>query len=120
MTGDMNHPTATPGPAPGTPATGGDDGFAKPFNPIGAFLLGWIGVLLMGQQAKALWSLVPVTLGMCCCCVPGMVIALLYGVDAYKCAEAMQNGEQVGIHEYKFELAYKVAKTLHKEAVFNG
>jgi len=49
-----------------------------------------------------------------------MVIALLYGVDAYKCAEAMQNGEQVGIHEYKFELAYKVAKTLHKEAVFNG
>jgi len=120
VTGETQPPAATPPDPEPTTADSGGGGLATPFHPIAAFLLGWIAQILMGQQAKALWSLVPIMVGMCCCCLPGLIFSVLFQIDAYKCAEAIQNGEQVGIHEYKFELAFKVGKLLHKEAVFLG
>jgi len=47
------------------------------------------------------------------------IIGILASWDAYKVCEALQNGEAVDEHEYRFDIWYKIAKLLHKEATIN-
>lgn len=97
----------------------------KGISPIVAVIANWfvfgvLGYFLLGQTKKALYVLIAGIVGSILCLVPGIIIAVLGLIDVYKIAEAVEKGEEVDENEYKMELLYKVAKIIHKEAVFKG
>jgi hypothetical protein len=48
--------------------------------------------------------------------LPGIVIGILSIVEAYKTAERLQKGEEIGINEYTLPLLFKIIKIVDKEA----
>lgn len=94
-------------------------------NPIVALLLNvfvllGLGDIMIGQTNKGLIKLLCAVVGMCACCVPGVLIAILSHIDVYLCATALQRGESLGENEYKQELLYKIVKMIDKSAVYRG
>ncbi len=90
-------------------------------NPIAALLLTWfvlgLGHLLInGQQRKWIFTLIAGIVGSCLCVLPGIVIGILSIVEAYKTAERLQKGEEIGINEYTLPLLFKIIKIVDKEA----
>lgn len=84
------------------------------------FVFGFLGYFLLGQTKKALYICIAIFVGIILCFVPGIIISVLGLIDVYKVAEAVEKGQEVDENEYKMELLYKVAKMIHKEAVFKG
>ncbi|HVS71384.1 MAG TPA: hypothetical protein VHQ47_09035 [Phycisphaerae bacterium] len=92
-------------------------------NPILALLLTWFlfgsgHFIVNGQQKKWIMTLVGGILGSILCCLPGMLIGILSIVDAYKTAQKLQSGREIGEHEYSIELLYKIMKYIYKDATF--
>jgi len=105
--------------------------WAKPQHPVLVLVLGWFGLsfvsyLLMGQVTKCIWSCVLAMIFLplwCCCClgaIPSTLFWLLFWIDSYLVAAALSRGEQVGMEEYRLELAYKLLKLVHKDAAFSA
>lgn len=91
----------------------------KGLHPIVGFLLGPITYFIIGQGKKGMMGLVLVLI--LSVCTGGFLglLGLLPAFDAYKVCEALQNGEAVDEHEYRFDIWYKIAKLLHKEATIH-
>ena len=71
-----------------------------------------------GQKTKCIKIIIAWLIGYVLCCLPGMVIAILSIVDAYKTAQKLKAGKEVDENEYSVELLYKIVKYVHKEAIF--
>ena len=97
----------------------------KNVNPILAllanlFCFSCLGLILLGQSSKALWSFLLTLIGSFLCGLPGLFMAVVSAIDAMQVAQAVQKGEQVDENEYKFKLAYSIAKILNKNAIYKG
>lgn len=94
----------------------------KGIDPVLAAVANWfvfsiLGYILIGQTDKGVKVLLSVIIGLVCCWLPGVIIAILAIIDVYQCALAVKNEEEVDEHEYKNELLYKIVKMLDKEAI---
>lgn len=94
----------------------------KGIDPILAAVANWfvfsiLGYILIGQTDKGVKVLIAVIVGLVCCWLPGVVLAILATIDVYQCALAVKNEEEVDEHEYKNELLFKVVKMFDKEAI---
>jgi hypothetical protein len=92
-------------------------------NPIVAALLTWfvLGLghfITNGQKTKWIKILIATLIGYVLCCLPGIVIAILSIIDAYKTAQKLQAGKEIDENEYSNELLYKIVSKLHKEAIY--
>jgi len=91
-------------------------------NPLVAALLSLIfslgHLITNGQKTKWIKILIAYLIGYVLCCLPGMLIAILSIVDAYKTAEKLKAGKEIDENEYSVELLYKIVSKLHKEAIF--
>lgn len=91
-------------------------------NPMVAALLSVIFMLghlvTNGQKTKWIKILIAYVIGVVLCCLPGMVIAILSIIDAYKTAEKLKAGKEIDENEYSVELLWKIMKIIHKEAIF--
>lgn len=88
----------------------------KGFAPIVGFLLNALGLFLIGQKKKAIILFIFSFVGSWCFGI-GALFLLIGAVDAMKVNEALQAGETVDENEYRFELWYKIAKIVDKDAV---
>lgn len=79
-----------------------------------------IGDIMIGQTSKGVMKLICSLVGLCLCCFPGVLVAVLSHVDLFLCASALQRGETLGENEYKQELLYKIVKVIDKTAVYRG
>ncbi len=79
-----------------------------------------IGYVLIGQTGKVVPMLIAWVVGVLLCGLPSFIVAFLAILDGFQVATAVANGESVDENEYKVELLYKIAKVVHKDAVFNG
>ncbi len=64
---------------------------------LNLFLLGGVGYLLMGQQKKAIITMVVVFFTSMCGI--GFLIACATAYDAYLLGQKLQNGEAIGVNE---------------------
>lgn len=85
------------------------------------FLPFYIGHIMNGQPAKCILSNVfTILIGVfCCCCGIGLIflpIGFISALEAYKTAERLKNGEEIGKNEYSIPLFYKICKVFHKKA----
>lgn len=87
---------------------------------LNIFVLAGLGDIVLGQTKKGLTVLGFCIVGMCLCCVPGILVAILSHIDVYLCAAALQRGEPLDENEYKQELLYKLVSMVDKSAVFRG
>jgi len=95
--------------------------------------LGCIGYFLIGQTKKAVIFLLAV-LALCVINFIGystiilpiiigpisLVLVIFTAIDIHALATAVAKGEAVDEHEYRFEILYKLVKSVHPEAVFNA
>lgn len=84
------------------------------------FVLVGSGNMIIGQTKKGLTLLAFSIVGMCMCCVPGVLMVVFSHVDVYMCAAALQKGETLGENEYRLELLYKIVSVIDKTAVYHG
>lgn len=84
------------------------------------FLPFYIGHLMNGQPTKCVLSILLSYLVFCCCICccgfPGIPIWLLSVFEAYKTAERLKNGEEIGKSEYSVPLFYKICKIFDGKA----
>jgi hypothetical protein len=85
------------------------------------FLPFYIGHVMNGQPAKCILSNVFTILMVvcCCCCGIGLIflpLRFISALEAYKTAERLKNGEEIGKNEYSIPLFYKICKVFHKKA----
>jgi hypothetical protein len=81
-----------------------------------AFVLGLGHLIINGQQRKWIFTLLAGFLGTLCCCIPGMIIGILSIIEAYKTAERLQKGEEIGENEYTLPLLFKIVSKIDKQA----
>ena len=86
-------------------------------NPIVAALLCFIlnlgHFVINGQKTKWLYTLIFFIIPCC-----NIMWAVISAIDAYKTAEKLKAGKEIDENEYSFELFYKIAKIIHKDAVY--
>jgi hypothetical protein len=92
-------------------------------NPIVALLLTWfvlgLGHLIVnGQQRKWLFTLIAAFIGSILCVLPGIIMGLLSVIEAYKTAQRLQAGEEIGDNEYSFKPLFSIIKIIDKTATF--
>jgi hypothetical protein len=91
-------------------------------NPVVALLLSLVfqlgHFLINGQQKKWVMILVCWLLGHLACCIGGPIVAVFGLIEAYKTAVKLKAGKEIDENEYSFELMYKIAKYIHKEAIY--
>jgi hypothetical protein len=90
-------------------------------NPVAAALLTAFvfmsgHVLVNGQQRKWLFNMAAYLIGFVACCIPGIVVFVLSVMDAYKTAERLKAGEEIGENEYTEPTLYKIVSYLDKTA----
>lgn len=90
-------------------------------NPVLAAVLTWLvfgtgHFFINGQQRKWLFTLVATLVGSILCFLPGIVIAILSIIDAYKTAERLHAGEAIPENEYSMPLLFKVISMIDKTA----
>ena len=94
----------------------------KGVDPVLALVANWLvfgilGYILIGQTNKGIKVLITIIVGLICCYIPGVILAILGLVDVYQVAKAVKDGEEIDEHEYKMPLLYKFAKIFDKEAI---
>ncbi|HAR67510.1 MAG TPA: hypothetical protein DCR55_15060 [Lentisphaeria bacterium] len=77
-----------------------------------------IGYFILGQTKKVIAGLILWLVGVISCRLPALIITIFVIIDALGVTTAPDNGDSVDEHAYKFGLLYKIAKLIHKEAVF--
>ena len=87
---------------------------------MNVFVLVGSGNMIIGQTKKGLTLLAFSLVGMCMCCLPGVLMVVFSHVDVYMCATALQKGETLGENEYRLEILYKVVSVIDKSAVYKG
>lgn len=87
---------------------------------LNIFVLVGLGDIMIGQNKKGLMVLLCSIVGMCLCCLPGMMVVILSHIDVYLCASALQRGETLGENEYKQQLLFKIVSVIDKTATFRG
>lgn len=87
---------------------------------LNVLVLPGLGAMMLGQNQKGIFILLTGFVGMCLCCVPGILVIILSHIDVYLCASALQRGETLGENEYKQELLYKIIKFVDKSAFYRG
>ena len=92
-------------------------------NPVVALLLTWFvlgtgHLIVNGQKKKWIMSLVGCLLGIVACCVGAPIMGIMSIIEAYKTAQKLQAGREIGEHEFAFEPYYKIMKKFYKEATF--
>jgi len=89
-------------------------------NPILALILGLIWgighIAPNGQKNKFIKHIILQLIGTVVCCIPGMIIAILGGIDAMKTAQKLKAGKEIDENEYSFKPYYSIAKKLNKDA----
>jgi hypothetical protein len=94
-------------------------------NPIAPLLLNILvlagsGFMVIGQTKKGITLLLSSLVGICLCCLPGVLMVILSHVDLYMCTAALQRGETLQENEYRLEVLYKIVSLYDKTAVFNS
>ena len=82
--------------------------------------LGSVGYFIIGQTKKGISVLILWLIGLISFGLPALIITVMAIIDGLNVATAVENGNDVGEHEYKFERLYKIAKLIHKEAVISS
>ncbi len=94
----------------------------KGVDPVLAAVANWfvfsiLGYILIGQTSKGVKVLITIIVGLVCCWLPGVILAILAAVDVYQVAKAVNEGEEIDEHEYMVPMLYKFAKIFDKEAI---
>ena len=78
-----------------------------------------LGYFIIGQTKKGISVLILWFIGIIFFGFPALIITVMAIIDGLNVATAVENGNDVDEHEYKFEFLYKVAKLIHREAVIS-